>query len=106
MKEEPGTTPRADRLTIVRALREMARLLDASEQETFKARAYARGAEVLERLPADLGQLVARRLLTTLPGTAPRLATMNTEIYQTGRSQTLLARPSRGPAVPAELSRH
>src|SRR5438094_890190 len=50
MKEERDTTPRADRLTIARALREMAGLLDASGQETFRARAYARGAEVLEAI--------------------------------------------------------
>jgi len=105
MKEEPGTTPRADRLTIVRALREMAGLLDASGQETFKARAYARGAEVLERLDADLGELVARRRLTTLPGIGPALAAMITELYQAGRSQTLEDQRPRVPAVALELSR-
>src|SRR5437870_1340136 len=105
MKEEPGTTPRADRLTIVRALREMAGLLDASGQETFKARAYARGAEVLERLDADLGELVARRRLTTLQGIGPALAAMITDLYQTGRSQTLEDQRQRVPAIALELSR-
>src|SRR5437660_12237447 len=105
MKDERSATPQADRLTIARALREMAGLLDASGQETFKARAYARGAEVLERLDADLGELVARRRLTTLPGIGPALAAMITELYQAGRSQTLEDQRPRVPAVALELSR-
>src|SRR6266403_2474127 len=105
MKEEQDATPRADRLTIARALREMAGLLAASGQETFKARAYARGAEVLERLDADLGALVDQRRLTTLPGIGPALAAMITDLYQTGRSQTLEEQRQRVPAAALELSR-
>ena len=105
MKEERDATPRADRATIARALREMAGLLDAAGGETFKARAYARGAEVLERLDADLGELVEARRLTSLPGIGPALAAMITELYQTGRSQTLEEQRGRVPAVAVELSR-
>lgn len=105
MKEERDTTPRADRLTIARALREMAGLLDASGQETFKARAYARGAEVLERLDADLGELVERSRLTTLPGIGPALAAMITDLYRTGRSQALEEQRQRVPAAAVELSK-
>src|SRR5262245_57049909 len=105
MTDERGTTPQADRLTIARALREMAGLLDASGQETFKARAYARGADVLERLDADLDELVARRRLTTLPGIGPALAAMITELHQTGRSQSLEEQRRRVPSVALELSR-
>jgi len=83
----------------------MAGLLDASGQETFKARAYARGAEVLERLDADLGDLVDRRRLTTLPGIGPALAAMITDLYQTGRSPTLEEQRERVPAGALELSR-
>ena len=36
-----------DRLGIAQALKEMARLLDLAGEDTFKARAYARGAAVL-----------------------------------------------------------
>src|SRR5215470_3598502 len=104
MKDEPGA-PQTDRLTIARALREMAGLLDASGQETFKARAYARGAEVLERLDADLGELVARRRLMSLPNIGPALASMITELYETGRSQALEEQRRRVPAVAVELSR-
>src|SRR5215813_14404502 len=105
MTGERGPTREADRLTIARALREMAGLLDASGQETFKARAYARGAGVLERLDADLGELIARRRLTTLPGIGPALASMITELYETGRSQALEEQRQRVPAVALELSR-
>jgi len=104
MKDERGA-PHADRLTIVRALREMAGLLDASGQETFKARAYARGAEVLERLDVDLGDLVARRRLTSLPGIGPALAAMITDLHETGRSEALEEQRRRVPAVAVELSR-
>ncbi|MGH7343873.1 MAG: DNA polymerase/3'-5' exonuclease PolX, partial [Candidatus Rokuibacteriota bacterium] len=104
MKRDDAT-PRPDRLTIARALREMAGLLQASGPETFKARAYARGADVIERLDADLGELVERRRLTTLPGVGPALAAMITELYQTGRSQTLEDQRPRVPAVALELSR-
>jgi DNA polymerase (family 10) len=83
----------------------MAGLLDASGQETFKARAYARGADVLERLDADLEDLVARRRLTTLPGIGPALAAMITELHQSGRSQALEEQRRRVPAVALELSK-
>src|SRR5215831_9198500 len=96
MKDARGA-PQTDRLTIARALREMAGLLDASGQETFKARAYARGAEVLERLDADLGDLVARRRLTSLPGIGPALAAMITDLYETGRSQASRSSASASP---------
>src|SRR5258705_13022530 len=105
MKEERDTTPRADRLTIARALREMAGLLDASGQGPFKARACARGAEVLERLDADLGELVERSRLTTLPGIGPALAAMITDLYRTGRSQALEERRQRVPGAAVELSK-
>jgi DNA polymerase (family 10) len=105
MEEERGATPRADRLTIARALREMAGLLAVSGQEPFKARAYSRGAEVLERLDADLGELVEARRLTTLPGIGSALAAMITELYQTGRSPALEEQRQRVPAVALELSR-
>ena len=96
---------RADRLTIARALREMAGLLAVSGQEPYKARAYARGAEVLERLDADLGELVEARRLTTLPGIGSALAAMITDLYQTGRSQALEEQRQRVPAVALDLSR-
>ena len=105
MKQKPDATPRADRLTIARALREMAGLLDAVGGETFKARAYARGAEVIERLDTDLGELVEARRLTGLPGIGPALAAMITELHQTGHSHTLEEQRRRVPVAALELSR-
>ena len=105
MKLEPDETSPADRLTIARALREMAELLSASGQEPFKARAYLRGAEVLERLDADLGELVRGRRLTSLPGIGSALAAMITDLYETGYSRTLEEQRRRVPPFVLELSR-
>ena len=105
MKQEPDEPTPADRLTIARALREMSELLAASGQEPFKARAYLRGAEVLERLDADLGDLVRTRRLTTLPGIGVALAAMITELHETGQSRTLDEQRQRVPSFLLELSR-
>jgi len=105
MSTRPSAPARADRLAIARALREMAALLDASGQEPFKARAYARGAEVLEQLDADLGPLVEERRLTALPGIGRALAAMITDIYRTGRSEALEELRKRVPPVALELRR-
>ncbi len=105
MRRERHATPRADRLTIARALREMAALLEVAGQEPFRARAYARGAEVLERLESDLGALVDERRLTALSGIGPGLAAMITELHQTGHSKLLEEQRQRVPAVALELHR-
>jgi DNA polymerase (family X) len=105
MKQEPDEPAPADRLTIARALREMAELLAVSGQEPFKARAYLRGAEVLERLDADLDDLVRTRRLTTLPGIGTALAAMITELYETGQSRALDEQRELVPAFVRELSR-
>jgi DNA polymerase (family X) len=105
MKQEPDEPAPADRLTIALALREMAELLAVAGQEPFKARAYLRGAEILERLDADLGDLVRTRRLTTLPGIGTALAAMITELYETGQSQTLDDQRQRVPVFLRELSR-
>jgi len=105
MKQEPDEPAPADRLTIARALREMAELLAVSGQEPFKARAYLRGAEVLERLEADLAYLVRTRRLTTLPGIGVALAAMITDLFESGRSRTLDEQRQRVPTFVRELSR-
>src|SRR5262249_42680367 len=105
MKQEPDEPAPADRLTIAQALREMAELLAVSGQEPFKARAYLRGAEVLERLEADLADLVRTRRLTTLPGIGVALAAMITDLFESGHSPTLDEQRQRVPAFVRELSR-
>src|SRR5262249_8444287 len=105
MKQEPDEPAPADRLTIAQALREMAELLAVSGQEPFKARAYLRGAEVLERLEADLADLVRTRRLTTLPGIGVALAAMITDLFESGHSRTLDEQRQRVPTFVRELSR-
>ena len=93
----------ADRLAIARAMREMATLLEVAGQEPFRARAYARGAEALERLDADLGRLVEDRRLTEISGIGPGLAGMIAELYRTGRSEVLEEQRRRVPPLAQAL---
>src|SRR4029453_13965523 len=69
------------------------------------ARAYLRGAGVLERLDADLGELVRSRRLTSLPGIGAALAAMITDLYETGYSRTLEGGGRRGAAFVLALPR-
>src|SRR2546428_1159324 len=105
MNGKRDTSPPADRWMIARALREMATLLEVTGREPFRARAYTRGAEALERLDADLGRLVEERRLTELAGIGPGLAAMISELHRTGRSQALEEQRQRAPAVALELRR-
>jgi len=105
MNARPSAPARADRLAIATALREMAALLDASGAAPFKARAYARGAEVLEQFDGDLGRLVDERRLTALPGIGRALAAMITELHDTGWSAALEELRQRVPAIAVELRR-
>src|SRR5882762_4663517 len=93
----------ADRLVIAQALHEMATLLEIAGQEPFRARAYARGAEALERLDTDLGRLVEERRLIGLAGIGPGLAAMIAELYRTGRSETLEEQRRRVPPLALAL---
>ena len=93
----------ADRLAIAQALREMATLLEVAGQEPFRARAYARGAEALERLDADLGRLVEDRRLTEISGVGPGLAGMISELYRTGGSEVLEEQRRRVPPLAQAL---
>jgi len=93
----------ADRLAIAQALREMATLLEVAGQEPFRARAYARGAEALERLDADLGRLVEDRRLTEISGIGPGLAGMISELYRTGGSEVLEEQRRRVPPLAQAL---
>ena len=79
-----------DCLAIARAFSETADLLALTGQEPFRARAYERGARVLERLSdKDLKRLVAEARLTTLAGIGRGLAAVIGDLASTGRSETL-----------------
>lgn len=95
-----------DRLGVARALREMGRLLDLSGEDAFKARAYARGARVLEALDdATFDRLADEGRLTGLQGIGAGLAARIAELRQTGRSEALEALRAGHPPGAAELAR-
>lgn len=93
-------------LAIARALAETADLLALVGREPFRARAYERGARVLERLEGrDFARLLAEGRLTQLAGIGRGLAAVIGELARGGRSDALdeLRRDLPGGAL--ELSR-
>src|SRR5215510_14617488 len=80
---------RLDRLAVVAALRETAALLAVRGGEPFRARAYDRAADALERHGEDLAALVEQGRLTPLPGIGRGLDAVITELHLTGRSASL-----------------
>ena len=91
---------------VAAALQEMARLTALLGETPFRSRAYARGAEVVQRLDDDaLAALVAEGRLTELRGVGPGLAAMITELHQTGACRALEQLNERLPAGAGELSR-
>lgn len=95
-----------NRLAIARALAETADLLALTGREPFRARAYERGARVLERLTdTDLERLVAGARLTTLAGIGQGLAAVIADLARDGRSETLEQVRGALPAGARELAR-
>jgi len=85
-----------DRLGIARALGETADLLALTGEEPFRARAYQRGARVLEALSdADFGRLLAEGRLTTLAGIGRGLAVVIGDLARSGRSSVTRSRARR-----------
>ena len=99
-----GTTP-PDRLAVAQALREIGRLLALEGTNRFKARAYERGAQALERLSTDLGALTRTGRLTTVPGIGRALAATITELVSTGRAEVLERLRRTFPPGAVELGR-
>lgn len=95
-----------NRLDIARALDETADLLTLTGQEPFRARAYERGARILERLDdQDFARLLAENRLTRLAGIGRGLAAAIGELAQAGRSETLRKLQRSLPTGARELSR-
>lgn len=95
-----------DRLAIARALSETADLLALTGQEPFRARAYDRGARVLESLSDHyFDRLVAESRLTTLSGIGRGLAAVIGDLARIGRSETLDQVRSSLPTGARELAR-
>jgi DNA polymerase (family X) len=101
-----GPEPRGrDRLAVARALREMAGLLRLAGESSFRARAYERAAQTLERADVDLADLVGAGRLSDLPGIGSRLAAVISELHLTGHSRALDALRRDLPAGAGDLSR-
>ena len=89
-----------------RALSETADLLALTAHEPFRARAYERGARVLERLSdPDFERLVAEARLTTLAGIGMGLAAVIADLARGGHSETLEKIRGALPAGARELGR-
>ncbi|HEY3302213.1 MAG TPA: DNA polymerase/3'-5' exonuclease PolX [Candidatus Binatia bacterium] len=78
-----------DRFFIAAQLRQIAGLLQIKGENPFKARAYERAADALERLDGDLDALVTSRRLTDIKGVGAGLAAAIDELYRTGKSAML-----------------
>jgi DNA polymerase (family X) len=95
-----------DRLAIARALGQTAGLLALTGREPFRARAYERGARVLERLTdQDFERIVAEGRLTTLAGIGRGLAAVIGDLARGGQSATLDKLRAALPAGAGELGR-
>jgi DNA polymerase (family 10) len=73
---------------ITARLRQAARLLEQQKANPFRVRAFRRAADTIDRLPEDVGELVARggpEALRGLPGIGPGIAAAVHEILATGR---------------------
>ncbi|XYH97660.1 PHP domain-containing protein [Sorangium sp. So ce1128] len=93
-----------DKLDIARALREMGMLLQIKGENPYRARAYETGADALEELTEDLGELIKARRLTELRGIGAALAAQVAELHQTGRSEQLEKLRAELPRGVLELS--
>ena len=83
----------------------MAGLLAVRGGEPFRARAYERAAESLERQGEDLAALIESDRLTALPGIGRGLAAVIAELHLTGRSAALDRLRDELPTGALELSR-
>ena len=98
------TGPILDKFEIARTLREIGLLLELKGENSFKVKAYQNGAEALEKMPFDLGELVDTRKLTTVRGIGEALAAKISELFVTGRSEFLENLQAELPPGVIELS--
>jgi hypothetical protein len=102
----PNPAPILENATLAARLREYADLLGEQGANPFRARAYAKAADVIERLARPVSELLAvkgREGLDDLPGIGPRIAGALAELSGTGR-WTQLER-LRGGSTPEALFR-
>jgi DNA polymerase (family 10) len=93
-----------DRFAVADALREIGRRLSLRGDNSFRARAYLRGADALDALESDLVDLVARGALTSVPHIGEGLASQIEELVRTGHSTMLERLRAETPALVLEIA--
>jgi DNA polymerase (family 10) len=74
-----------DKKDVIRALEEIAILLELSGENPFKVRSYENAARILGNLSEDIEALVAEKRLRTIKGIGEALEQKITELVTTGR---------------------
>src|SRR5213594_379000 len=78
-----------DKWEVARALDEIAKYLELSEPNRFKALAFERAARALSSLDRNLRELVASRELYKTPGIGERTGAVIEELVRSGQSRYL-----------------
>jgi DNA polymerase (family 10) len=78
-----------DKWTIARTLDEIAKYLELSEPNPFRVRAFEKAARAIEKLDADIDDLVLRGELFSVPGIGKAIGPIVSELVTTGRSRYL-----------------
>lgn len=87
-----------DRHAVALTLEEIATLLDATDENRFKVRAFRTAARTVDRTDRDLPALVASGTLGSLPGIGPATARIIEELVTTGESRYLTDLRERAPS--------
>jgi DNA polymerase (family 10) len=74
-----------DKYQVASILNEIGTLLELQGENRFRCQAYFNGARAVEQLETDLGELVAAKKLTDVPGIGATLAEKITTLVTTGR---------------------
>jgi DNA polymerase (family X) len=94
-----------DKWTVARTLDEIARYLELSDPNPFRARAFQKAARAVENLDEDIGKLVRSGDLLKTPGIGKAIGPIVTEVLETGRSSYLDELRAQYPAGIFELLR-
>jgi DNA polymerase (family X) len=93
-----------DKFAIARLLRETSALLALEGGNPFRARAYEKGADAIEAVRDDVGELVATGRLTESAGIGKALAGVIAELHRTGTTRQLDELRAKNPPGILELS--
>ena len=79
----------ADKFTVAKALDEIARYLELSDPNPFRARAFQKAARAVENLDADLKAISKSGEILKTPGIGKAIAPIISDVVTTGRSAYL-----------------